>query len=289
NYVVFAPLRNELNLIDDDAVGVFLKKNNIDVIIHSATTSLSGKTYPLEVCEHNLRMFFNLQKHMTPAIKLINLGSGSEYGRSHWHKKMAEEYFDEHIPEDSHSYSKYLISKYVRDINSEQLVCLRLFGIFGKYEDYRYKFIANAIVKSLLGMPIVINQNVVYDYLYINDLYKIIGHFIHNDSKEKIFNVTPTESIDLVTIANIINELSGNTTEIQVLNPGIGVEYSGDNKKLLSEMGDFKFTSSKAAIAELYAYYRTIQDNLDVDAVGQDLYLNYAKELRSKYFKKEEA
>ena len=287
NYTVLAPLKDELNLIDIGEVERFFVKNHIDVIIHSATTSLVGKTYPPEVCENNLRMFFNLQKQMTPSMKLINFGSGSEYGRSYWHKKMPEEYFDEHIPEDSHSYSKYLVSKYIRDINSEQLTSLRVFGIFGKYEDYRYKFIANAIVKSLLGMPIVINQNVVYDYLYINDLYKIVEYFIHNDTVERIFNVTPTESVDLVTIANSINELSGNTTEIQVLNQGIGVEYSGDNKKLLSEMGDFQFIPLKVAIAELYEYYKAIKDDLDIDAVRQDLYLNYVKDLRDTYFKKD--
>ena|SRR3989344_5130724 len=283
-YTILAPLKSELNLAKSEDVDEYFRNNRIDAIIHSATTSMTGKSYPPETCENNLRMFFNLQRNLTPSMKMINLGSGSEYARNHWHKKMPEEYFDKHIPEDSHSYSKYLISKYIHDINSENLNCLKIFGIFGKYEDYRYKFISNSIVKSLLGMPIVINQNVIYDYLYIADLYKIIEYFVNHETKNKIFNVTPTESIDLVTIANIINKISGNNTEIQVLNQGIGVEYSGDNKKLLSEMGDFQFTSYKAAIADLYEYYRKIKDDLDIDAIKQDLYLNYAKELRDKYF-----
>ena len=135
-------------------------------------------------------------------------------------------------------------------------------------------------------MSIIINQNVIYDYLYITDLYKIIEYFINNKTKNKIFNVTPTESIDLVTIANIINKISGNKTEIQVLNQGIGVEYSGDNKKLLSEIGNFQFTSYEAAIADLYEYYRKNKDVLNVNAVKQDCYLDYAKELRKKYFYK---
>lgn len=285
-YTVLAPLRVELNLVEAESVEKFFKEHHVDVIIHSAAASLTGKTYSPEACEHNLRMFFNLQRQMTPAMKMIRLGSGSEYGRSHWRKKMEEQYFDKYIPEDGNSYSKYLISKYIRDIQSEQIKSLRLFGIFGKYEDYRYKFISNSIVKSLFGMPIVINQNVVYDYLYITDLHKIIEHFTHHDTESNIFNITPTESIDLVTIANIINEISGNNTEIQVLNPGIGVEYSGDNTRLLSEMGDLQFTPYKTAIADLYEYYKNIKDDLDADAIKQDLYLNYAKELRNNYFEK---
>mgnify|MGYP001577440577 CR=1 FL=1 len=285
-YTVLSPLKDELNLAKSEDVDRYFKNNRVDIIIHCATTSIKGKSYPSETCENNLRLFFNLQKNMTPPMKMISLGSGSEYGRRYWYKKMPEEYFGEHIPEDSHSYSKYLISKYIRDTNSENLICLRIFGIFGKYEDYRYKFISNVIVKSLLGMPIIINQNVIYDYLYITDLYKIMIYFINKNKKirSKIFNVTPTESIDLITIANIINKISGNNFEIRVLNQGIGVEYSGDNKKLLSEIGDFQFIPFKEAITDLYEYYKKIEDILDVNAVKQDRYLDYAKELRKKYF-----
>ena len=287
-HTVLTPVKSELNLANSEGVDEYFENNRVDVIIHGATTSMIGKFYPPETCENNLRMFFNLQRNLTPSMKMINLGSGSEYARSHWHKKITEEYFDKHIPKDSHSYSKYLTSKYIRDTDSENLIHLRLFGVFGKYEGYLYKFISNAIVKSLLGMPIVINQNVVYDYLYITDLRKIIEYFIDHKAKNRIFNVAPTESIDLVKIANIIQKISGRNIEIQVLNDGIGVEYSGDNKRLLSEIGDFQFISYEAAIADLYEYYKKIKDSLDVDTIKQDLFLGYAKELRNKYFIKDD-
>jgi UDP-glucose 4-epimerase len=284
-YTVLFPSKDELDLIKSDDVGRYFRNNHIETIIHCATTLREGTSYPADTCQNNLRMFFNLQKHTTPAMKMINLGSGSEYGRKYWRKKMPEEYFDEHIPEDEHSYAKYLISKYIKDANCENLICLRLFGIFGKYEDYRYKFISNSIVKNLLGMPIIINQNVIYDYLYINDLYKICEFFVNNRTKNRIFNITPTESIDLLTIANLINKISDNKSEIQVLNQGIGVEYSGDNKKLLSEMGKFQFIAYEKAIADLYGYYKKMKNTLDVNAIEQDFYLGYAQELRNKYFK----
>ena len=72
-----------------------------------------------------------------------------------------------------YGFSKYLISQYIE--KSDNCVCLRLFGVFGKYEDYEYKFISNAIVKNLLQMPIRIRQNVYFDWLYINDLMKIVA------------------------------------------------------------------------------------------------------------------
>ena len=287
-YTVLTPVKSELNLASSEDVDEYFKNNRVDVIIHGPTTSMIGKSYPPETCENNLRMFFNLQRNLTPSMKMISLGSGSEYARSYWHKKIIEEYFDKHIPKDSHSYSKYLTSKYIRDADNGNLIHLRLFGVFGKYEGYLYKFISNSIVKSLLGLPIIINQNVIYDYLYITDLYKIIEYFIDHKAKNRIFNVTPTESIDLVRIASIIQEISGRNTGMQVLNDGIGVEYSGNNKRLLSEIGDFQFISHEAAIVDLYEYYNKIKDSLDVDAIKQDLFLNYAKELRGKYFIKDD-
>lgn len=286
-YPVFSPTRDELDITDFNRVGEYLKNNSIETIIHCATTLREGTTYPPDTCQNNLRMFFNLQQQMTSAMKLINLGSGSEYDRKYWHKKMPEEFFSRHVPADEHSYAKYLISKYIKDTDNENLICLRIFGIFGRYEDYRYKFISNAIVKNLLKMPIVINQNVIYDYICIHDFYRIVKHFVNNTTKQKIFNITPTESIDLLTIAALINKVSEYKSEIHILNHGIGVEYSGDNKKLISELGDFQFTPYEASIADLYAYYRERVNTLDAEAVKKDEYLGYAQTLHRDYFSRQ--
>ncbi len=284
NYSVLFPAMDELDLTDSVAVEKYFNINSIDTIVHCATTLRDGTSYPKGTCENNLRMFFNLQKQLTSSMRMINLGSGSEYDRKYWHKKMEEGFFDKHIPEDDHSYAKYLISKYISDTKNENIVCLRIFGVFGKYEDYRYKFISNTIVKNLFKMPIVINQNVVYDYIYINDFARIVEYFVINNTKNKIFNVTTTESIDLLTIANMINNVSDYISEIHILNDGIGVEYTGDNNKLLSEIGDFKFTPQDEAITELRKYYFDIRETLDREAVQQDAYLDYAKNLHTNYF-----
>jgi UDP-glucose 4-epimerase len=287
NYPVLSPTKDELDFTDFGSVGKYLKTNPVEIIIHCATTLREGTLYPPNTCENNLRMFFNLQQHMTRSMKMINLGSGSEYTRKYWEKKMPEEYFGEHIPDDEHSYAKYLISKYISDTNNENLVCLRIFGIFGKHEDYRYKFISNAIVKNLLKMPIIINQNVIYDYICTNDFFRIVEFFVKNKTKSRIFNVTPNESIDLLTIAGLINKISDYKSEVYVLNQGIGVEYSGDNAKLLSEIGNFQFTPYEGSIRDLYRYYAERVNSLDVEAIKEDEYLGYAKKLHQEYFIKQ--
>lgn len=282
-YTVLVPPKSEVDYANDELVDAFFKNHPIDVVVHCATTSMIGKSYPPETCENNLRMFFNLQRVMTASMKMINLGSGSEYARAYWRPNMHEAYFGEHVPRDSHSYSKYLISQWIRDAHDPRFVHLRLFGVFGKYENYLYKFISNAIAKNLLGIPITINQNAVYDYLCVADLCRIIEYFVCHDTQEKTFNITPTESIDLVSIANLVEAVGGRQLGVRVLHDGFGMEYTGDNTRLMQEIGDFSFTPYDVAIADLYAYYRTIQDTLDADAVRQDLFLNYAKELQRKY------
>ncbi|MCX5790645.1 MAG: NAD(P)-dependent oxidoreductase [Elusimicrobia bacterium] len=288
-YPLLYPGPKELDLTDSGAVEKYLKANPAEVIVHCATVLRDRTDYPADTCEKNLRMFFNLLKYRAPAAKLICLGSGSEYARGHWKKKMPEEYFDEHIPGDGHSYAKYLISKYIQEIPDENTVCLRVFGIYGKYEDYRYKFISNAIVKNILKLPIVINQNVVYDYLSAADFAGIVEYFMAHKAKHRVLNATPTESIDLVTIAKLVNEASDYQSEIRVLNPGVGVEYSGDNRKLLSELGDFRFTPHKETIAALRGYYLAMKDGLDARAIEQDDYLKYAEKLKNNYFDRQNA
>ncbi|MDP3705968.1 MAG: NAD-dependent epimerase/dehydratase family protein [Legionellaceae bacterium] len=283
-YSVLSPPYSELDLTNEERVSEYFGQHKIDVIIHSATTLRQDTSYPAKTCENNLRMFFNLQKQLTPKIKLINFGSGSEYDRRYWYRKMPEEFFDQHIPEDDHSYSKYLISKYIRDTEQSNVINLRIFGIYGRYEDYRFKFISNAIVKNLLKLPIVINQNVIYDYIYINDFFRLVEILVNKEPKNKTLNATTTQSIDLVSIAKLVNDVSHYESEIHVLHSGIGVEYSGDNKKLLSDIGPFEFMTHQEAIADLYHYYKSIEVTLDVKAVVQDNYLNYAKKLRT-YFK----
>ncbi|MBU2703211.1 GDP-L-fucose synthase [Sporomusaceae bacterium BoRhaA] len=273
---IFAATHADLDLLDDSAVKNYIEENQIEFIIHCASYGGSRKSNYDEkndnVVEQNLRMFFNLERCLTPNMRMVYLGSGAEYDRLHWSHKMSEEYFDTYVPADSYGYAKYLISKYIEQ--TDNIVCLRIFGLFGKYEDYRFKFISNAIVKNLLKMPITINQNVVFDYLYIGDFVKLVKYMIGNKPKEKHYNITPTQSIDLVTIAEIINEISDFKSKIIVLYEGMNREYSGDNNKLLSEVGNFQFTEYVKSIEELYQYYSSIFDTLDVEIIKNDLFIS---------------
>ena len=279
-YNVFGAGHKDLELLDEQAVKSYIEKNKINFIIHCAATGGSRLTgYDKDkndVVNANLQMFKNLQKCLTSQMRMISFGSGAEYDKSRGLAKISEADFGKLVPQDDYGYAKYLISKEIE--HAGNITCLRIFGLYGKYEDYRFKFISNAIVKNLLKMPIVINQNVVFDYLFLEDFLHIIETFIKNPHKQKCLNITPTESVDLVKIANIINEISEFKSEIIVKNEGLNNEYTASNKNLLKELGGaFKFATYKQGIEKLYNYYKENLDNLDLEIVKQDKYIKHCK------------
>ena len=277
-YNVLSMNHSGLNLLNADEVNLFFKNNHIDVVIHCANTGGSRKTFydgdSNNVVESNLRMFLILFNCMKPGMRMINLGSGAEYDKSRNLSKVREDEFGYFVPHDSYGFSKYLISKLIE--NRNDIICLRIFGLYGKYEDYSYKFISNSIVKNIFHLPIEINQNVIFDYLYIRDFINIIISIIEKWPGINFMNVTPTESIDLITIANIINHMSSFKSEISILNEGLNKMYTGDNSALLDSFS-INFTSYEDGIAELYSYYETIINKIDKKKIELDPYLKYCK------------
>ena len=276
---ILAPLIEDLNLTDPASVKHYFNNNNVEYIIHSASTEPKNKEYPKDVCESNLKMFFNILRYKSKNSHMMNLGSGSEYSRPSWIPQMKEEYFDQHIPEDSHSYSKYIISKAIDLSNDKKITNLRIFGIFGKYEDYTNKFISNCIVKNLCGLPIKINQNVIYDYIYIKDFCRIVEYLINNKTTNSTMNVTPTDSIDLVSINSYIQSILSINSSIEIMNEGYGKEYTGSNSTLLRNLGNFDFTPIKKSIEELINYYKENMSLINHDALIEDKFFEYAKSI----------
>jgi len=274
NFNVLTPSKEELDLIDFNNVKNYFKSNSIDYVIHSASTENINKNYATNVCELNLRMFSNLVESKKKSCILYSLCSGSAYSRNYWIPKMKEEYLGQFIPDDGHSYSKYLIDKI--SSQHENIVILRLFGIFGKYENYLYKFISNSIAKNLAKLNLKIQKNTIYDYLYIDDFCKISHLLINNNTNKGSYNITPSKSISLIEVCNIINNISSIRSEISILNNSLGREYTGDNSKLLSIIGNYNFISYEESIKSLYYY---IKNNvlIDVNELAKDNFLNYAK------------
>ncbi len=255
-YTVLSLNSKEFNLLDAPRVYEFIKDNQFDVIIHTATYDAAPKHStkdPSKVMEYNLKMFFNIVRCKDYFGKMIYFGSGAEFGRDNWIPRMKEDYFNQHVPSDQYGFSKYIMTKYAQ--LSSNIYNLRLFGVFGKYDDWRTRFIPNACCHAVLDLPVRINQNVFFDNLYIEDLMRIIQWFIDNKPQRNVYNVCSGEVYDFKTLAEMIIKISGKNLDIIIVKEGLGKEYSGDNSLLLSELKGFNFNSIDQSIKALYDWY----------------------------------
>ena len=84
----------------------------------------------------------------------------------------------------------------------------RLFAVFGQYEDYTVRFISNACCRAVKGLPIVLRQDIVFDYLYIKDLVKLTMWFIENDARQKAYNVCSGRPVAITELARMVAQIS---------------------------------------------------------------------------------
>lgn len=265
-YDLIPVTRKDLDLLDPQKVCQFIKKNHFDVIVHTATHDAvaRGSTKdPAKVLENNLKMFFHIARCRDYFGKMIYFGSGAEFGREYWKHKMKEEYFDVHIPQDQYGLSKYIMTKYTE--MSDNIYNLRLFGIFGKYDDWKTRFIPNICCYAAHNLPIPIEQDKLYDFLYIDDFVAIVKWFIDNKPKYKVYNACTGKTIGFKTIANKLIKISGKKLAIKIKKSGLGREYSGDNSRLLKEIKDFRFTPFDRALKNLYTWYDLNKNIIDIN------------------------
>ncbi|MFA6048899.1 MAG: NAD(P)-dependent oxidoreductase [Candidatus Micrarchaeia archaeon] len=271
DFDILAPSHKELDLCDSEAVEKFFKDHPADVVIHGANIGGNRKVTVENMVEKNLRQFLNVARCRKFFGKMIQLGSGAEYDKRHYLPKMKEGYFDKHVPSDDYGFYKYACAKYIEQ--ADGITSLRIFGCYGKYEDYEIKFISNNICKSVFDLPMTIaNRNVFFDYLYVDDLVKIIRHFLAHDGKFKFYNATPDKAVDLLSIAQKINEISGKNLPILSNTPELGPEYSGDNARLRAEIPGLVFTPLEEGIRKLYGWYDQNKAALNSDSLLADKY-----------------
>lgn len=256
-HVVFPPGHHDLDLSDQQAVDVWFSSHDIDVVIHGAIKPghRNAKDFS-DLLDMDLRMFFNLLKNVEerPWIRMFNIGSGSCYDMRHYAPLMKESYFGAHIPVDATGFAKYVISNGC--IRSKNVYDLRVFGIFGKYEDYAIRFISNAICKNLMRLPITIKQDRMFHYLWIDDFIRILEDLFTVPISSPAINVTPDDTISLLALGQFVNELSGkDQLPILVSTLGMGIEYSGDNSILRSIQPGLAFTPIRDSVEKLYTWY----------------------------------
>ncbi len=253
-HVLFAPRSFELDLTNTASVKKYFDDKNIDVIVHcSSVGGVREKIDSPETVELNLLMVENLLESKSNSCKFITFGSGAMYGKCRNLHRVSEEQIGDFEPVDLYGKSKLLIAKKINQ--RRDALCLNIFGCYG-YNEKTSRFPTYAILQNFRKEPIEINQNVIFDYLWVEDLQIIVNYFISNWPVENIINITPDDSISLTEIAEIVNSISSFKSLITLKQAGFNNEYTGTNKILKKNYPNLVFTSYSEGLRKLFTHIR---------------------------------
>ncbi len=264
SYAVLAPTRQELNLLDDKACKSYLINKKPDFVIHCAVDITS--------VENSLKMFFNIFNEHASYGQLIQLGSGAEYDRRAYVPKIDESRFGISIPVDTYGLAKYLIARELKTSATKNSINLRVFGIYGEYEDYSRRFISNNICRVLAGFPLSMNRDMLFDYIHVDDLAKFLVDLLPQlPLQSNDYNFCTGNPISLGEISLLVQDAMDQKQPIIVKQDGFNPEYSGSPLKLFSEVGEFSFAPMKNKIIELVDFYRTNMNQTALDKFRNSL------------------
>lgn len=242
-YLVTAPSRAELDLSDDESVAEYLAKTDCGILVHCAITNPAkeidaGK----DVFTDTMNVFDRLLRR--PFRKIVFIGSGAEFDKSHDIKNAAESDIGKIVPVDGYGRAKYAMTERAR--SSENIFNARIFGCYGPGEPER-RFIRHAINCCLRGEPVTIRRDCRFSYVYVNDLGRAIVRLLDGSPRHHDYNVCG-ETYTLSGLAERVKRFTGVDVPTRILEPGWANTYTGDDTRFRSEF-DFEYTPVDIGIA----------------------------------------
>ena len=234
DHKIFATNRQSLNVLNEIKLSNYIQDNKIEAVIHTAVSGCGRPTDTYEDFCNNILMFHNLLSQRTKFKIMINFGSGAEFDRRSSISNRREEEVLTSCPVDYYGLAKSMITKEILKI-SDNIYNFRIFGCFGKYEN-ETRFISKSINRSLMGSPISITQNRLMDFIYVEDLCKLIEYYLNNFIDKDLYrdvNVCYNKKYDLKGISKKILSSMGIPIDknIQYEKKGFFRAYTGDSKR----------------------------------------------------------
>jgi GDP-L-fucose synthase len=234
--------------VDEEVATLFANDVHYDAIIHAAI--IGGRRSSEDshrVFYTNLNMFETLFKYVSQTNLFINFDSGASYGRPAPVDEPEPSNFGDKIPEDPYGFSKYIIAKRVLD--NPKGLNLRIFGCFGQHEEITRFFNTN-INNYIRKEDIHIIKDRKMDFIYANDLYKIVNYYLEGNNGPKDVNCVYSKKYSLRDIADIINNLDEHKVKITM--DGIYSEFSYCGK---SNDLPIQYDGLEKGIRDCYEYF----------------------------------
>jgi GDP-L-fucose synthase len=256
-YDVDTPSRSELNLLEAGAVEQYFRKEKFDVVVHLANpTAQNPIDRKEELLELSLRVFTSLAHCSHLFGKMIYLGSGAEYGKHRALVQISEEEFGKELPKDAYGLSRYIMN----DIAAQKtnITNLRLFACCGP-NDPPYKLIQHAIGCIERGETITQRQNMLYDFLYVEDIAYILRYFVEHEPLYKAYNLCSGTGVLTGDVANEVRKQLNSDIPIVFENETLGLEYTASNERLRLELPGWKPTPIEAAVHQILLQRKSLR------------------------------
>ncbi len=263
---IFAPTHAELELLDYPALERYCAENRIDVVIHAAIHVPMFNGAANEFL-NDMRMFLNIEKISHRVEKVLYFGSGAEYDKRRDIRNVREEEIGLFIPSNEYGLAKYTMNRIARA--SDNIYNLRLFGVFGKYELWQIKFLSNLCCKAMFDLPLTVRSDCYFDFLYIDDLARIVTWFLANTPRCHDYNICAGTDWLLTQLAEKVRAVSGKELPVVLLSPERNRDYSGSNERFLAEYNGAPATQIDNALQMLYSYYTGIKETIDLDVLRE--------------------
>ena len=262
DYLLITPNRKKLNLNNINQVKKYLKIYKPNIILHLAS-STKFKINNLEEKKNQIKNTFNITKNLVKSFNpecklLVFFGSIEEYGKSKVPFK------ENQTPKPITYYGKYkyksfqYVSKHLKKKNMNYL-WLRPSLTYGKGDNIErfLGYVINSIIKK---KKITINSgNKIRDYIYIEDLCKVIMLIIKNYKKEYkcILNISAQNYIKIKSIKCFIEKIINKKLNYEfVTSKKKQTNLYSSNKKLLKFFPKLKFMSFKNGL------FKTLKENM---------------------------
>lgn len=234
--VVDTVSRNDLDLLDYNAVQQFFDSRHYHLVIHTAVeggrrTKLDGE----EIVHRNILMVYNLLANQDHFDRMITFGSGAELDRRFDINENTDE--NKRYPIDYYGMSKSIIHKLC--LVEPKLYNFRIFNCFGSDEDSE-RMLRRNIESYIRREPLTLFSNRLMDFFYVDDLALMVDYFLKNPTfSHKTINCTYGTHTRLREILDIVNSLSDYTVPIiekddlsSNMVSGMNTDYIGSSSKL---------------------------------------------------------
>ena len=261
----------DFDLTDINRVHAMMDFFRPKVVVHLAARVggiLDNMTYQVEYLENNILMNTNVLKkcHEFGVDRFIGMTSTCIYPDKVDTYPMTEEDLFKGPPTPTnfnYAFSKRCmvahVNSYVKQYNKKwcYLIPCNLYGEYDKYEEH-HSHLVSALIKKIYESDGSIEMwgtgKPLRQYMYGGDLARIIKYMIDNDIVDN-FNVAPKEVYTVKEIINIGKKACRKdkiVVNYDMTKPDGQYRKDVDSSKLLSVLGNFKFTTLEEGMEKVY-------------------------------------